>query len=81
MLQRKCVKIYRPLQYGNGVARFNQVENQSRHHALQKRTRCQCMRENGNSLPLYLQTKASKYVIHWFDATNFCEHNKNQSMK
>jgi len=33
MLERKCVKSYRPLQDRNGVTRFNQVENQSRNHA------------------------------------------------
>jgi len=78
MLERKCVKSYRPLQHRNDVTRFKQVENQSRKHALRKRT--QCMHENGNSLGLYLQTRASHYFMHWFDTTNFCEHKKNQTM-
>ena len=41
MLERKCVKSYRPLQHRNDVTRFKQVENQSRNHALRKRTSCQ----------------------------------------
>jgi len=53
MLQRKCVKVCRSLQHRNSVTRFKQVENQSRNHALPKRTRCQCMHGNGNSLVLY----------------------------
>jgi len=80
MLKRKCVKSYRSLHHLNGVTKFKQVENQSRNHALRKRTSCQCMHENGNSFALYLQTKAPHYLIHWFDATNFCGHNKNQTM-
>ena len=50
MLETKCVKGYRPLQHRNGVTRFKQVEDQSRNHALRKRTCCQFMHENGNSL-------------------------------
>jgi len=50
MLERKCVKSYRPLQHCSSVTRFKQVENQSRNHALRKRTCCQCMHGNGNSL-------------------------------
>jgi len=38
MLKRKCVKSCRSLQRRNGVTRFKQVENQSRNHALRKRT-------------------------------------------
>jgi len=37
MLERKCVKICRSLQYCNGVTRFEQVENQSRNHASRKK--------------------------------------------
>jgi len=62
MLERKCVKSYWPLQHRNGVTRFKQVENQSRNHALRKRTCCQCMPGNGNSFALYLQTKAKVTV-------------------
>ena len=40
MLERKCVKSYRPLQQLNGITRFTHVENQSRNHALRKRTHC-----------------------------------------
>ena len=80
MLERKYVKSYRPLQHRNGVTRFKQVENHSRNHALRKRTRSQCMNGNGNVLALCLQTKASHYFIPWFDATNFCDRNKNQMM-
>jgi len=72
MLERKCVKAYRQLQYRNGVTRFKQVENQSRNHALRKRTCCQCMLRTEIAI-LCLQTKASHYFIDWFDATNFCE--------
>jgi len=43
MLERKCIKSCRSLQHCNGVTRFKQVENQSRNHALRKRTCCQCM--------------------------------------
>jgi len=64
MLERKCVKSYRLLQHGNGVTRFKHIENQSRNHALRKGTPCQCMRGNGNSLALYIQTKASHYFIY-----------------
>jgi len=53
MLERKCIKSYRPLQHCNGVMRFKQVENQLCNHALRKRTRYQCMHENGNVLTLY----------------------------
>jgi len=80
MLERKCVKSYRPLQHRDGVARFKQVENHSCNHVLRKGTRCQCMHGNGNSLDLCLQTEASHYVIHWFDATNFCGRNNNETM-
>ena len=80
MLERKCVKSYRPLEHRNGVTRFKKVKNQSRYHALRKRTSCQCMHGNGNSLDLCLRTKASHYFIHWFDATNFCEYNKNPTI-
>jgi len=74
MLERKCIKSYRSLQHCHGVTRFKQVENQSRNHALQKRTCCQCMLRmeirhsvsTGYNIPL-------QYFIHWFDATNFCE--------
>jgi len=38
MPKRKCVKGYRPLQHRSSVTRFRQVENQSRNHALRKRT-------------------------------------------
>ena len=50
MPKRKCVKSCRSLQHCNGVKRFKQVENQSRNHALRKRTCCHCMliAENGN---------------------------------
>jgi len=41
MLERKCVTSWRSLQHRNGVTRFKQVENQSRNHALWKRTCCQ----------------------------------------
>jgi len=41
MLERKCVKSCRSLQHRSCVTRFKQVENQSRNHALWKRTRCQ----------------------------------------
>jgi len=54
MLERKYVKSYRPLRDRSSVTRFEQVENQSRNHALRKRTRCQCMHANGNALALYL---------------------------
>jgi len=50
----KSVKSRRLLQHYNGVTRFKQIENQSRNHALRKRTRCQCMHENGNVLVLHL---------------------------
>jgi len=80
MLERKCIKSYKSLQHCNGVMRFKQVENQSCNHAFRKRTCCQCMHGNGNSLALYLQTRASHCFIHWFDAAYFCEHNKNQTM-
>jgi len=36
MIERNCVKSYRPPQHRNGVTRFKQVENQSRNHALRK---------------------------------------------
>ena len=39
------------------------------------------MHGNGISHALYLQTKASHYFMHWFDATNFCERNKNQTLQ
>jgi len=80
MLGRKCVKSYRSLQHRNGVTRFKQVENQSCNHALRKSTRCQCMNVKGNSLALCIHTKASHYFMHRFDATNFGERNKNQTM-
>jgi len=48
MPKRKCVKSYRPLQHRNSVTRIKQVENQSRNHALRKRTR-QYMHESGNA--------------------------------
>ena len=51
MPKRKCVKSYKPLQHRNSDTRFKQVENQSRNHALRKRTR-QCMRESGNAFVL-----------------------------
>jgi len=51
MLERKCVKSYRPLQHRNSVTRFKQIENQSRNHALRKRTR-QYMHESGNAFVL-----------------------------
>jgi len=35
------------------VTRFKQVENQSRNHALRKRT-CQCIHDKGNAFVLYL---------------------------
>jgi len=80
MLERKCVKSYRPLQHRSGVTRFKQVENQPRNHALRKRTRCQCIHGNGNSLFFVYRLKASHYFMLWFDATNFRERNKNQTM-
>ena len=43
MLERICVKSCRSLQHRNGVTRFKQVENQSRNHALRKRTCSQYM--------------------------------------
>jgi len=72
MLERKCVKSCRSLQHRNGVTRFEQVENQSRNHALRKRTCCQRMLRTEIAI-LCLQATASHYCIHWFDATNFCE--------
>jgi len=80
MLERKCVKSCRSLQHRNGVTRCKQVENQSRNHALRKRTCCQCMNVKGNSLALCIQAKASHYFIHRFDAANFCERSKIQTM-
>ena len=72
MLERKCVKSYRSLQHRNGVKQFKQVENQSRNHALRKRTCLSMHAENGNSL-FCLQTTASHFFIHWFDVTNVCK--------
>jgi len=51
MPKRKCIKSYRPLQHRNSVTKFKQVENQSRNHALRKRTP-QYMHENGNAFVL-----------------------------
>jgi len=73
-------KLYTPVQHCNDATRFKQVENHSRNHALQKRTRCQCMHENGSVLALYLWTKGIPLSMHWFDATTFCERNKSQTM-
>jgi len=74
MLERECVKSYRPLQHGNGVTRFKQVESQSRNHALRgNELAVNACVGNGNFLALCIQTKASHYFIHWFDTTNFCE--------
>jgi len=40
-----------------------------------------CMGTEINSLALCLQTKASHYFVHWFNATNFCERNKKQTQQ
>ena len=75
--ERTCAKSYRPLHHGNGVTIFRRLRtcraivpcgNELAVNA--------CMGSNGNPVGLHLQTKAPHYFIHWFDVTNFCEHNK-----
>ena len=62
MLERKCVKYYRPLQNRNGVTRFKQVENQSRNHALRKELVVNaCM---GTEIRYFVSTDYSIPLLH-----------------
>jgi len=68
MPERKCVKSCRSLQHRNSVMRFKQVENQSRNHALWKRTCCRCMQRT--EIRYFVSTDDSIPLLHtlvWCD--------------
>ena len=79
MLERKCVKSYRPLQHRNSVTRYDRLITSRVIMFGRKQLAVNAYVGMKIRLLCTYRLKASHCFIHWFDAINFCERNKDQT--